>query len=214
MFDNLYFILTGTLTCFFCGSFFSNHYTDQVPFFIKICKGETDPQKNSFKSPSILLALTLTVSITTFIFYYSAKKFVNSKSKSSKKPPEIFGRWQRNVVTLTQTLWYNIIVMFLMVSQLCLMYVYNYTQSPNLHTFLLIYPLALDFIFFLLPLFILFKVHRSIPDIVTSNRVSDLTEKYFYSRTPIIQPRRDFVTELTSIPVPTVSRIIFVREEN
>ena len=214
LFDQLYMTLTGSLTLFFTGAFFNNHFSDKDTLFIKICKGEND-QVKLIKSATVLLGLSVTMSVTTALLYYTAKKFALSKSQGGQRPPVIFGRYQRNVFTFFQTFIFNIIVMFLMTVQLLFMFVFNDSPDvPHLHDFILIHPLLIDFSFFMFPIFGLWNVWRNMP--VTSgsseNQIVPESENTFYVRQPELLPRRYSQYEFSSLDNINNRNIIFVRE--
>ena len=120
------------------------------------------------------------------LLYFRSSKFVWSKSKDSKKPPAIVGRFQRNVLTFKDTVIIVTIVIMKIMPSFFLSNIYlNYSY---LNLFLnIVLTIGVGIIF---PSCIIHNLENTIPDFFSNSHVAKTNNK-FYIRKTYIEPRRD-----------------------
>ena len=117
--------------------------------------------------------------------YWRSIKFVKKRSKEKSKPPVIIGRFQRNIMTYSDTI--NLYMLLQIgTSKFSLYHLFNFC-GISLHPLTLslvrnIFICALVGVVF--PAYIIFKLHKQIPNFLSvSNSVTKDT-RHFYQRPP------------------------------
>ena len=136
------------------------------------------------------------------LLYLRSIKFVRNRSKNKSKPPAIFGRYQRNLLTYSDTI---ILISLLIFSSPFHLYSLFQIFNVNLHqlTLTLIRSIGICIIIgILLPAYTLFNLKKKIPDFFSE---SNSCKNVQFSLKPhsLIEPRRDLkpseMIELKSI---------------
>ena len=204
LFDQLYATLTGAFNLFFVATLLSNHFSSNVPYFIKICMGETVANESSYKAPTLIMGFSLTIAVSTGLLFYFSKRFVSGKSQNKSKLPVIFGRYQRNVVTFKQTIVFNSVIMSLMVFQLFLMY------DKDSHDLAIMFPLSTDLFASLFDIYLIIKIESKFSKPRSKNKVSQ--QRSFYVRQQEMVPRKDSIIATEPPAVPRhKTLVIFVK---
>ena len=130
LFDHLYLTISGSMTVFFLGFIFVNHFDSRlIPIAVNICTGENSAiDADSLRLPIVSCGIGITIITTTLLLFLSAKRFVKSKSKSGKTPA-IYGRYQRNLVTFSQTIFLNTAIITLLLIQVLLMFQFGGSKA-------------------------------------------------------------------------------------
>ena len=152
--------------------------------FINVClQNNPDDYEKNWKNPLIGVCMTSVGIVTLWILYLRSRNYVVSRSKDGKTPPSIIGRYQRNILTLRESMWYHSL-MYL--SGLTFTVIYNFIYASNVS-------ISISIIFISMP--ILFHIY-----ILTKLQLRQIFQqskniqnpRYFYVREPKILPRRDF----------------------
>ena len=146
---------------------------------------------------SIYKSVALRVSITSFIFliiysfmYSKVKRFVRSKSKGGKVP-EIFGRYQRNIITYEQTL----IIAFLLFPIDIRLPLIGLLKKMNVifnekHVIIISNIISSLVFGFVIPLKIVMSIKNHIPGFYSNNGENKREVTFFYVSEPSFEPRR------------------------
>ena len=214
LFDYLYtcFGLSLTFLMYMLG-LTSNNRGNLV--FINVClqNNPNDYEKN-WKNPLIGVAMTSLGMVLLWILYRSSRHFVLSKSKDGKTPPAIIGRYQRNVLTLNESMFYHA-VMYLGGLTFTITFNFMYASNISIHVCV---------IFICIPiLFHLYILIKSLTRPIFHQTKQEQRLKFYNVREPRILPRRDFhvvkvikpVSKMVMIPVsPVPDNIIHVKPIN
>ena len=204
LFRKLYFVCASTMHVFFYVQIIVSHIQkdhDDV-FYMKMClsKIKSDVDITSYFRIGIALCIiTFTVSS---IFSFSVKYFVDSRSNNNNgNIPAIFGRFQRNIVTLTQTtLFLNFLFLLAIIEIFSLLYFKSVASD-----FVILFGI------FMFPNFILFKFFNN--NHILNENIVHPVRVFYISKPELIAPRRDTEQKDLEQNLPSSSRIIFVKEK-
>ena len=149
---------------------------------------------DSFKIVYTIEGIFALILLFTLIMLSSALFFFRSQSKNQRIAAK-FGRYQRNIFTLTQTFLYNLYVQFcfgISVFILVCWSSWNPSQESIFNFTLLYFIILLDFVpGFVIPFLILLILPNKLPQLFEENIISDVNIQVFYNRSPEIIPYRD-----------------------
>ena len=193
LFEYLYmtFVLTvkvwGLAVCFV--DYTSNKHHHERHLLTQICL------KND--EISINKSVALHGSITSFIFliinsfmYFKVKRFVRSKSKG-EKVPEIFGRYQRNIITYEQTLIISFLLFPIDIRLPLIGLLKNMNVIFSEKHVIIISNIVSTLVFgFVIPLKIVMSIKNHIPGFYSNNGENKREITFFYVSEPSFEPRR------------------------
>ena len=204
LFDNLYITIAVSMHSFCFSGIPISHYlgaTGSVePAVISVClEHHMKTDKDTWKYPMVMIGVILTAITPMWILYLSSRRYVWVRSATRDLPPAIYGRYQRNIVTYSQTIW--IFTIFTVSSMIC-MSLTTLTQDVSWHFVLIIQVFC----------FVAY-VSCNYPRKTKVNRVADLEMKpsIFYIRSPHIIPRRDENIKYDEAPALNQKHFIVVQ---
>lgn len=211
LFDHLYICFATFLTVLMYSLILVGNLREE-PVFIKICLSHSGKRNiESWKNYSIGISLFCIGIISLMLMYWSSYKYLKSRSKDGRTPPSIFGRFQRNVLTFTESMYYHTLILVVIL----IFTVLNYWSNS---IYFCIIPICTTFLFscyILLASMIKPTFHRPKPNVAPQDQI-------FYVRDPQIIPRRDHLVPHIPIPgqnmniqpVPIPANIIHVQPVN
>ena len=203
LFQQLYILFTSTIMfliflIIFMRFKFQNQATQEI--VDEICSSTQTPmvtRLGAFKNIG-KFAKVFTIFIVG-CWYWRSVKFIGNRSKIKSKPPAIIGRFQRNIITYSDTVILHMV--FKITSPFFLYFISSVfgRSLPNL-TLSLIRNISICIIVgIILPAYTIFNLHRKIPDFFSGSSTRNMEANTFYVRTPIIGPRRDFMSEILQL---------------
>ena len=202
LYYKLYMTAAITLQILFCSLIFLVHLRDSRTevIFISVCLGHNPENfENSWRDFGVFTGILIIPVILLWFLHFSATNFVHKRS-TNNIPPAIFGRYQRNVVTFSDTLIYYTIII---VSSIIWPLIFN--QSA--FTALMIYMFSIIVVIFVVSIAIPLRTRRN-PMIFQSNQKAPKSEPIFYIHPPQLVPRRDH--SVFEDPAEAFNPIIFV----
>ena len=163
-------------------------------------------QQVSYNEDSLEIVYTiegifLLILLFTLIMLSSALFFIKSRSKSNKVPVK-FGRYQRNVLTFSQTFFCNLYIdVFFGISLLSM---FQNIWKPSIEStfyFTLAYFLIIQVSIpgFVFPSLLLWRLHTKLPELFLRKSQSSSNIRIFYIRDPEIIPYRSKINSENSI---------------
>ena len=189
-FDQLYyllciipFILVTVIFTFFKGKTFHGRCS-------KI--SEEPIEFAAFKNVGFNLRICLAFFIN--LLYFRSSQLIKSRSKDSKKPPAIVGRFQRNVLTFKDTVILVSMVMITMMPPYFLSKLFSlfniHLNYSNLNFFLnSVLTFGVGIVF---PSYIIYNLENTIPDFFSKSYGAKNNTNKFHVRNTYFEPRRDF----------------------
>ena len=199
LFDCLYLLIAIVLTLLFIMFILSRHFSasDKKSFFMKLClKEDHKIDQTTWRIIIQMFSFRILILTSILIFYFASWYYIKSKSKNGKVPSK-FGRYQRNIYTFSDTV-LIVTTIFFAVSISCIfeMYVHfaeGYNKS-QLQTLILLMNFFFDLITsFVLPLLLIIKLLRKIPDLFYKKTKCTPSINVFYVRQPDFVPREDVI---------------------
>lgn len=151
--------------------------------------------KSSLRINYIATGLAIVIFMFSLIMLFSAFKFVKANSKSNKLPSK-YGRYQRNIVTFTQSFLFNSyyqIVLGASITTILVMIHIDLSPKILFYFILICFVFLHDFIpFFILPSLLLWRLNSKLPDLFIKLPRKPRRPRKFYVRDINIFPQRDF----------------------
>ena len=196
LFDILYTVLVSALTIWTLALMVIHFGKDLTNTRLtSICLNKASPMEISNRNSILVAVICTLVFIIIFFIVVKVAKYVKNRMKNSQVPV-IFGRYQRNALTLTQLLVQvvmmslfaikNLIVLAMVPMNLELDFARPYLFVSNL--------VVLNFVIdFLLPTIALWILYKNVPKFFQENTIEEVPRTTpFYVRSPTIVPRVDF----------------------
>ena len=125
------------------------------------------------------------------LLYFCSSHLVKRKSKHSKKPPAIIGRFQRNILTFKDTV---ILVTIVMITMMPPYFISNLFGLFNIHlnnsySNLFLNSVLTFVVGVVFPSYIIYNLENTLPDFF-SNSYEAKNNMNFYVRKPYVEPRR------------------------
>ena len=170
----------------------SNFFTD-IPIGGLCARQDYEDSTWNLKSSLMTLAMLSVIEVHILKFTFSIKK----RTKKVKKSRQVFGKYQRNLLTMDQTQYVGtfiflhqaIVVLLLW----CKTYINSLLTDERLFSMIVMsYLVLLDIVLgFIMPLLILVMSQEKFPDLWRSNNEVGPGGPKFYVIEPTIKPRRD-----------------------
>ena len=196
LYNNLYLITAVFFTAFllvWIGGKYLSRTQPKVSLMERVCLSSFGPDEDiSWKMFAIGAALFNLPYVASSLMYASVLRFVKYRSKDGSYPPAIYGRFQRNLLTLKETFLLttvvNILGNILIVTITFAMTSQSEKARIAMFTILLVISLFLASI----PVLILYSIKNKIPGIFKKPGIvhPENVEKAFYVRQPTLVPRR------------------------
>ena len=196
LFDILYTVLVSALTIWTLALMVIHFGKDLTNTRLtSICLNKASPMEISNRNSILVAVICTLVFIIVFLIVVKVAKYVKNRMKNGQVPV-IFGRYQRNALTLTQLLVQvvmmslfaikNLIVLAMVPMNLELDFARPYLFVSNL--------VVLNFVIdFLLPTIALWILYKNVPKFFQENTIEEVPRTTpFYVRSPTIVPRVDF----------------------
>ena len=206
LFDILYTVLVSVMTIWTLALMVIHFGKDLTHTRLtSICLNKASPMEISNRNSILVAVICTLVFIIVFLIVVKVAKYVKNRMKNGQVPV-IFGRYQRNALTLTQLLVLvvmislfaikNLIVLVMVPMNLELDFARPYLFVSNL--------VVLNFLIdFLLPTIALWILYKNVPKFFQENTIEEVQRTTpFYVISPTIVPRVDF--EVTQ---PSTGRI-------
>ena len=196
LFQTLYLLVCVSLfSVFAVFAFFYklNRDPDKKSNFHLMCMGETLDFSNfeSMKSIALIIALSLPLFLSLISMFLSIKYYLHSRG-ISKKVPVIFGKFRRNIFSLTEIFVFTVIFFVPIYCQYFMILFHNLLGiSPSmLRIHLLIVILVRNVILeaLILPISILWNLQRKMPEFFSNQKVS--LQKFNIICDKNMEPRR------------------------
>ena len=162
-------------------------YTDNEGIFSLICSNCKDRIKSgnySVKLIHVTLCFQSAMFVISSIIFYSIRKYIKRKSGSinNKKIPIKFGQYQRNIVTLSQTMFIGMYTLITNAILVIFPLVIDDLANSFVRNFVFIFQLSVfDIILsFLMPVMILYNLRTKLPDFYIKNRRVIENKPIFY----------------------------------
>ena len=213
LYNHLYFTMATTFTLLSYMLILIGNSDTNIFHVVCLQENQKDLDIDTWNFYILAVSVGICILIFTWIIYFSITIYRKRKSTGAKVPI-IFGRFQRNIVTLDQTIVFNSIVCCF---GLCFPLSVTIPNVLELSTeqrkfCILMFHLAEHCLYILFPLYLVPVIRVKMS---STNSVKEKSKvNVFYIKTPSFIPRRD-VTLLQGQPYPISrgkARMIFVKE--
>ena len=203
LFDYLYLTIATTLSVLFYIHGLSRHFSayEEKTFFMKVClKEKYRNDHETWRIVAQVFSFTILIGASIWILYGASWFHILANSKNRKVPSK-FGRYQRNIYTFSDTIFissFGILcdIIFYLVMNFLRNYDKDKVQTVGLLLFLF-FDLILSFI---LPLLLIRKLLKTIPELFRNSIAIAPSKFVFYVRQPEFSPRED-VVRISNSPV-------------
>ena len=155
-----------------------------------LCLNKPPSQRESRRNPIVVTTLATVIILMSTLMVVKLTKYVMDRSKNGKVPA-IFGRYQRNALSLTQVYVQGVVYLILALKNLIVVAMnieLDLARSFLFVSNLIISNILMDFI---LPIIALGNLYKNVPEFFQENTNATPRRTTFYVRNPTILPRVD-----------------------
>ena len=204
LFEKLYIITFASCTGLFYSFIFSRRIEEK--FLFRLCNREEIEyiEFNTIKTAAMLLAFVLSLTILYSLLYLSCWFLIRKKRIS------VYGNYQRNVLTLNDTFMLALINQMSGFVGLMVAIFFKFSPESIRFSFIFVDIFMIAFNGYLLPLFVLLKLHYKMPEFYSNKK--NYQRKYFQKQTKKLTPRPQ-PSPFSHLPYIVLKRVKHFQEQ-